>query len=160
MIDMIFVGRLVNTHGIKGEVKILSDFKYKDVIFKKDSIFYINGDKYTIQSYRKHKNFDMVMFEGIDDINDVIPLKGCDIYIDKGDYVFDGYLKEELYGKKVYDGDKYIGVLENIERTLASEILVVVDGDKKYLIPYVDEFVQEIDDDIHLKLIKGFIDED
>lgn len=157
---MIYVGRLVNTHGIKGEVKILSDFKYKDVIFKNGSIFYINGDKYRVVSYRKHKNFDMVMFEGIRDINDVIPLKGSDVYINRDDYVFEGLLNEDLYGKKVYDGDKYIGMLESIEKTLASEILVVVNGDKKYLIPYVDEFVKEMDDDIHLKLIKGFIDED
>ena len=59
---MIYVGRLVNTHGIKGEVKILSDFKYKDVIFKKGSTFYINDDEYVIKSYRKHKNFDMVIY--------------------------------------------------------------------------------------------------
>lgn len=157
---MIYIGRLVNTHGIKGEVKILSDFKYKDVIFNNGSIFYINGDRYRVVSYRRHKNFDMVMFEGIHNINDVIPLKGSDIYIDRDDYVFEGYLNEDLYGKKVYDGDRYIGVLESIEKTLASEILVVVNGEKKYLIPFVDEFVKKIDDDIHLKLIKGFIDED
>ena len=157
---MIYIGRLVNTHGIKGEVKILSDFKYKDVIFNNGSIFYINGDRYRVVSYRKHKNFDMVMFEGIHNINDVIPLKGSDIYIDRDDYVFEGYLNEDLYGKMVYDGDRYIGVLESIEKTLASEILVVVNGEKKYLIPFVDEFVKKIDDDIHLKLIKGFIDED
>ena len=32
--DYIYIGKIVNTHGIKGEVRILSDFKYKDRIFK------------------------------------------------------------------------------------------------------------------------------
>ncbi len=157
---MLYIGNLVNTHGIKGEVKIISDFKYKEVIFKKGSNIYINGDKYKIKTYRKHKNFDMVSFEGINDINEVIPLKGSKVYIQRDDFSFPGLLNEDLYGKKVYDKDKYIGILDDIEKNVNQELLVVRNQDKKYLIPYVDEFVKEIDDDIHLDLIKGFIDED
>ena len=39
------IGKIVNTHGIKGELRILSDFKYKDKVFKKDFKFYIGKDK-------------------------------------------------------------------------------------------------------------------
>ena len=157
---MLYIGKFVNTHGIKGEIKILSDFKYKEDIFKKNSIFYIGDEKYTVNTYRKHKQFDMVTFKGIEDINQIIKLKGSKIYIKKDDYNFSGILNEQLYGKKVYDKDKYIGTLKKIIKNANQEILVIQNKNKEYLIPYVDEFVKEIKESIHLELIKGFIDED
>lgn len=156
---MVYIGKLVNTHGIKGEVRIISNFKYKDVVFKKDSIIYLKSKKFKIKTYRKHKQFDMVTLEGINDINEALPFKGEKVYIKKEDYSFKGYLNEELIGKKVYNKDEYIGVLKDIETNGKHEILIIEKEEKKYLIPYVKEFVKQIDEDIHLKLIKGFIDE-
>lgn len=159
MIDVIYIGKLVNTHGIKGEVKIISDFKYKDVVFKIGSNLYIGGRCYVISSYRKHKNFDMVTFEGIDNIDDVISLKGSGVYINRDDFVFDGVLNEDLYGKKVYDKGRFIGVLEEVVNVPSGELLVVISDGKRVLIPYVDEFVKKVDEDIHLELIRGFLDD-
>ena len=159
MIDVIYIGKLVNTHGIKGEVKIISDFKYKDVVFKTGSNLYIGGNGYVISSYRKHKNFDMVTFEGLDNIDDVLSLKGSSVYINRDDFVFDGVLNEDLYGKKVYDKDRFIGVLEEVVNIPSGELLVVISDGKRVLIPYVDEFVKRIDEDIHLELIRGFLDD-
>ena len=156
---MLFIGKLVNTHGIKGEVRIISDFKYKECVFKKNSKLYIKGEKYVINSYRKHKNYDMVTFKGIENINDVIHLKGSSVFIDRKEFMFDGPLNEDLYGKKVYDRGKYIGVLEEIEKVPAGELLIVKNENKKYLIPYAEEFVDKIDESIELKLIRGFTDE-
>lgn len=155
---MLYIGNLVNTHGIKGEVRIISDFKYKDLIFKPNNYIYINNEKLKIKTYRKHKNYDMVTFENYNDINDVLKFKGSKVYINKADFTFPGPLNEELYGKKVYDKDKYIGTLEKIINNGGGELLVVK-GKKEYLIPYVDEFVKDIDENIELNLIKGFIDE-
>lgn len=157
---MLYIGKLVNTHGIKGEVKIISDFKYKNIIFKKGSTIYIDDNKYIINSYRKHQKFDMITLIGISNINEAIFLKGKSVYIKKEEYAFPGPLNEDLYGKKVYDKDKYIGVLKDIQKNVNQELLIVENNDKTYLIPYVDEFVKEINEDIHLELIKGFIDED
>ena len=55
------IGKIVNTHGIKGELRILSDFKYKDKVFKKGFKFYVGKDKeeLIVNSYRYHKIFDM-----------------------------------------------------------------------------------------------------
>lgn len=156
---MLYIGDLVNTHGIKGEVRIISNFKYKNIIFKPNNNLYINKEKLKIKTYRKHKNYDMVTFENYNDINEVLKFKGHKVYIDKEEYTFPGPLNEDLYGKKVYDKDKYIGTLENIINNGGGELLVVK-GKKEYLIPYVDEFVTNIDDSVHLNLIKGFIDED
>jgi 16S rRNA processing protein RimM len=81
----IFIGRIVNTHALKGEVRIVSDFEFKDRIFKENTLLYIgeNKDKEIIETYRKHKQFDMVKFKGIDYINDVLKYKGSKVYIDE-----------------------------------------------------------------------------
>ena len=47
--NLIYIGKLVNTHGLKGEVRIISDFKFKDVVFKKNNNIYINDNKYIIK---------------------------------------------------------------------------------------------------------------
>ena len=156
---MLYIGDLVNTHGIKGEVRIISFFKYKETVFKPNNYLYIKSEKLKIKTYRKHKNYDMVTFENYNDINDVLKFKGEKVYIDKEDYTFKGPLNDDLYGKKVYDKGKYIGTLTNIINNNGKEILVIK-GKKEYLVPYVDEFVKNIGDDIKLDLIKGFIDED
>ena len=156
---MLYIGDLVNTHGIKGEVRIISNFKYKDIVFKPNNFLYINNEKLKIKTYRKHKNYDMVTFENYDNINDVLKFKGLKVYINKEEFNFNGPLNEELYGKKVYANGKYIGTLDNIIQNRGGELLVVK-GKKEYLIPYVDEFVKEINNDIKLNVIKGLIDED
>ncbi len=156
---MLRIGRVVNTHGIKGEIKVLSDFKYKDDVFKEGSILYIDGTKYIIKSYRRHKNFDLIKFDVFDDINDVLFLKGKGVFISRDDYVFSGILNEDLYGKKVYDKNKYIGVLEDIINNNGQELLVIKNDIRKILVPYVDEFVESIDLDIHLNLIEGFYED-
>ena len=73
---MLYIGMVAGTHGIKGEIRISSDFKYKDLVFKKGNHLYIDDDNLVINTYRVHKNYDMVTFENINDINDVLKYKG------------------------------------------------------------------------------------
>jgi len=158
---MLYIGNLVNTHGIKGEVKIISKFKYKSQVFKKGNNLYIDEEKLTINSYRPHKQFDMVTFNNFNNINDVLKYKGSKVYINKDEFIFPGFLNEDLYGKDVYDKDKKIGILKTIDDSGKQELLVIQNGEKKYLVPYVDEFVKEINEKgIYLNVIKGLIDED
>ena len=58
----VYVGKVVGTHGIKGEIRIISDFQFKDKVFVVGNSLVINDKDYVIRSYRKHKNFDMVTF--------------------------------------------------------------------------------------------------
>ena len=84
---MVYVGEIVNTHGIKGELRIVSDFKYKEKVFINGNKLYLGKrkQKVIIDSYRKHKNYDMVKFDGINDINDAIIFKGDEVYIKRED---------------------------------------------------------------------------
>ena len=68
----VYIGKVVNTHGIKGEIRILSDFPYKDKVFLIDNEIIIGNNKYIIKSYRVHKGYDMVTLDGYNDINDVL----------------------------------------------------------------------------------------
>ena len=74
---MVYVGEIVNTHGIKGELRIVSDFKYKSEVFVPGKKLYLGKRRQEeiIKTYRKHKNYDMITFERIDDINEAIIFK-------------------------------------------------------------------------------------
>ena len=157
---MICIGKMTNTHGIKGEIRILSNFKYKMEVFKKDNYIYINGEKLKVKTYRVHKNYDMLTLEGYNDINEVLKFKGEKVYIDENDYNFSGVLNEDLIGLDVYSNNEIIGKVLRVEENAGRELLVIKKEDKEYLIPYVDEFVKRIEKDkIEINLIKGLIDE-
>lgn len=162
--NYIYVGDIINTHGLKGEVRILSGFKFKDIIFKCNANLYIgkNKDQEVINGYRIHKNYDMVKFIGIDDITDVIKYKGEKVYINKDEFKFPSYLSEDLIGLEVYDQEKLIGVVDKIINNGVYDILVV-NGKNKNMVPNIDEYIDTIDFDnkkIHIKVIKGLLNED
>ena len=83
----VYVGKIVNTHGIKGEIRILSDFEYKDKVFVPNMKIYIGRKKEqeVIQTYRHHKNFEMITMKGYTNINEVLKYKGLYVYVDKND---------------------------------------------------------------------------
>lgn len=160
--NLIYIGKLVNTHGLKGEVRIISDFKFKDVVFKKNNNIYIKDNKYTINSYRKHKMFDMIILDGINNIEDALDLKGNNVYIDKNEYVFSGYLDEDLIGLEVYDNDIYKGKIIDIYKTTTSDLLVI-EGNKKHMVPNIEMFIEKVDlenNRIYINYIKGLDNED
>lgn len=161
----IYIGKLVNTHGIKGEVRIISDFKYKDTIFRKGNAIYIglNHEKKIITSYRKHKEFDMLCFEDICDINDVITYKGENIYFNRDEIEMPGILDEDLIGMSVYDKEKYIGKVTSILISVAHDILEIENNEHKSLVPNIDVFIKNIDVDnnrIEIESIEGLLYED
>lgn len=144
--NYLYIGKLVNTHGIKGEVRILSNFRHKDKVFIKGFKFYVGKDKkeYVVETYRKHKNFDMVVFKDNYDINLIEHLKGSFVYINKDELKLDKnkFLSVDLIGFDVIINDKTIGVIEDTLDTPANEVLVL---DNNVMIPYVDTFIKKVD---------------
>lgn len=141
----IFIGRIVNTHALKGEVRIVSDFEFKDRIFKENTLLYIgeNKDKEIIETYRKHKQFDMVKFKGIDYINDVLKYKGSKVYIDESilNLKDDEILISELINMDVYNDNKYVGGITEYRSDNGNNMLRV----NNKLIPYNKDFITKID---------------
>lgn len=155
--ELVRIGKIVNTHGIKGEIRILSKFPYKDKVFIKGMNIYIDKDnKEVINSYRKHKNFDMITMDGYSNINEVLKYKGKYVYVNRDDIKLDNnYLDDDLIGLDIYFNNEYKGKLIDIER-YDKNVILVIEGDKEYLIPY--SLIDKIDMEnkrIYIKDIEG-----
>ena len=156
----IYIGRFVNTHGLKGEIRIISDFEYKDSVFKEGNTLYIGNNKYTIKNYRKHKNYELVLFNEVSDINDIEKSKGEKVYIDREDYNFD-YVLEDLIGFDIYDNKNNIGTVYEVVKSNLYPILKVK-GNNNFMIPYISNFIKSIDKKkkkIEIYYMKGLYDE-
>ena len=160
----IVIGKIVNTHGIKGELRLLSSFKYKEKVFKKDMKIYIGKKKEeeTIVSYRKHKSFDMICLKGYSNINEVLKYKGLYAFINKEDLVLelDEYLDEDLIDLEVFVNNDKKGIVTNIVKYPNNSLIEVTNNDKKYLIPNNKNIIENIDlnnKKIIIKDIKGLM---
>lgn len=154
------IGKIVNTHGIKGELRILSNFRHKDAVLKKGTKFYVGKEKneYTVNSYRFHKIFDMVTFKGFNNINDVLFLKGEEVYVNEEDIFLENneFFSGKLVGFNVIIDGKNIGEIKEVLNYPANEVLKV----GKVLIPYVEEFIEKIDEKerkIYIKNVRGLL---
>lgn len=163
--NYICIGKIVNTHGIKGEVRILSDFLYKNEIFATENNLYIGKkkDKVIVNSYRRHKMFDMLTFKRINNINDVLKYKGEFIYFDRDEVKLPGLIDEDYIGLDVYDGEKLIGSVISIMKGRPHDNLVIEKAGNRNLIPNIPVFVKRIDIEnkkIEVESIEGLIHED
>lgn len=161
--EYVYIGKIVNTHGIKGELRILSDFEKKDIVFRKGFSLYV-GDgrrKEVIESYRHHKCFDMVTFEGYDNINEVLKYKGMEVYVDREDLGMneDDFLFEDLVGLEIKENGEILGKVKELVYN-GSGILLLVEGSKRFYIPKNDEFIKQVNVQegyIECKNTKGLI---
>ncbi len=151
---MIYIGKIVNTHGIKGEIRILSNFKYKNEIFKIDNYLYIDNKEYKIKTYRKHKKYDMVTFENYNNINDVLFLKNKKVYTLRN-YVKE-ILPEELINYEIIKDNKKEGKVKYITNNKVQDILVT-DTNKKII--FIKEFIIKIDHENKQIIVGGMFDE-
>ncbi len=162
--EFIFIGELVNTHGLKGEVRIVSDFDHKELVFKHDFKLYIgrNKEELVINTYRPHKNYDMVTFDGITDINDVLGYKGERVYAKRSDIKFDGIFNEDLIGMDVYASDRLIGQVKQIIKSKAHDILLINGINGNQMVPNIKEFIKSvnlINNRIDVNEIEGLFNE-
>lgn len=143
--DYIYVGKIMTTHGLKGELKIRSNFKYKDLIFKINRYLYIgnNYEKHIILSYRKHQDYDMVILSNIDDINKAINYKMLDVYVLKEELNLqtNNYLTEDLVGLNIIYHNKKIGKVVDVVDFNNNELLKL----KDFYIPNNSHFIKNID---------------
>lgn len=164
--ELIKVGQILNTHGIKGGLKIRP---YTDFIdrFSEDITYYIGSIKNPvhIKSYREYKGLIYIDLAEYNDINDVIIFKGESLLISKEDrYELPEGLHyiSDLIGLDVIDKNHgKIGVLKEVLETSANDVyLVDLGNNQEVLIPAVKEFVEDIDIEnniISVKLIEGML---
>ena len=163
--EYILIGKIVDTHGIKGELRIKSNFEYKDRIFKPGFNLYIGKDrkKEEICTYRHHKDFEMVTFPKYNNINQVLKYLKEDVYVLKSDLELkpNEYLDSDLIGIDVVCDGEVIGTLKKITfNSLTNKTMEIDCHGKKLLIPYHRDFILNIDlqnNKMEVKLIEGMI---
>ena len=158
--EYVYIGKLVNTHGIKGEVKILSNFEYKDKVFVAGMNFYIgeNKEKVTVNSYRHHKVFDMVTFKEYNYINDVLKFKNKLVYVLKPDLALDNnsILDSDYIGMNAYYKGVLIGKVKDIIDNNGYKLMLI---GTKY-VPFNKEFISSLDvtkKELILKNMEGLL---
>lgn len=165
MEEFIYIGKIVNTHGIKGEIRILSDFEKKDKVFINGMPIYIGRKKEreVITSYRHHKNFEMITMEGYNDINEVLRYKGLYVYVKKEDLKLEEgeYLESDLIGLTVIVDNNEKGIVTDIRDSGHNKFLVISYKEKEVFIPYQKEFIAGIfikENKIVITPIKGMFE--
>jgi 16S rRNA processing protein RimM len=164
-VNEIYIGEIVGTHGIKGEVRLISEFREKEYAFLKGKKVYIGDDRkeFTIRTYRHHKKYDMLTFEGIDDINEVIDMRFEKVYMDRKDIELKVPLEEEFVGLDVYFQKENKGTIVDLLLREMQDVLIIMNDNKKYMIPIDDHFIEKVDLKNHrmiLKNVEAFFHED
>ena len=143
--DLVYVGKIVNTHGIKGELRIRSDFEKKEMVFKVGNKIIIDKEEHTIRSYRYHKIFDMITIDEYDNINDVLCYVGKNVYVsrDSLELTKEDYLLSDLIGLSVVFNDTVYGVVKEYSNDLNP--LLKIEYEKNYFIPIKGNYIKNVD---------------
>ena len=154
--EYISIGKIVNTHGLKGTLKIKSFTDFKEDRYKIGNLLYISFKEeiipVTVANFKTVKNLDNLTFKEFNDINMVEKYKGSFLMFNKEDALelaLDEFYYDELIGMEVYNEDQLIGKCIDVRELPQGEILVVKrDSKKDALIPFRKEFVKDVDKDL------------
>jgi|SRR5690606_13291181 len=170
------VGKIVNTHGLKGEVRVMSVTDFPELRYKPGSqLMYFSSDgkkqfPVTVRTHRTHKQFDLISFEEFDSIDEVEKLKGGYLKIAEEQLTRNEELDEheyyyhEIIGCKVYSEEgEFIGTVTEILSPGANDVWVVQsdDDNKTHYIPYIEPVVKKVDVDkkeITIHVMEGLIE--
>lgn len=157
--DFIEAGRIINTHGVSGELKI-EVWLDSPSFMKGFKRFYIGEKEYAVRASRVFKGFLLLSLDGIEDMNAAQSLKGRTVYILRSDAKLPkgAFFLCDIIGSKVLDeAGREIGILAEIMESPAQPIYVVK-GSAEHLIPAVPEFIMSTDlskHEIIVHLIEG-----
>lgn len=152
-------GKIVNTHGVRGEVKIQVWLDSPEFLRSFKTV-YIERRAVKMLSARTHKGFVIAALEGVEDVNAAMCLKNKTVFIDRNDADLPAgaYFLQDIIGAKVVDENgTEIGILSDILETPASDIYIVK-GETEHMIPAVPEFILSADAEngiIRVHLIEG-----
>lgn len=155
-LEFFTVGKLVNTHGLKGEVRVLSETDFPEERYKKGAILYLflpnqkDPLPLTITSAKPFKDMYLLTFKGYDSINQVEKWKGGTLKITKEDRkpLPEGefYFQDIIGCQVITEENEILGVITDILQPGANDVWVVKGTKgKEVLIPYIDDVVRKVD---------------
>lgn len=172
MTEYLNVGKIVNTHGIRGEVRVISQTDFPEERYQKGATLVLFREhkaplELTVAGHRKHKNFDLLTFEGYPNINDVEPFRDGILKVSKEDLVDleeNEFYYHEIIGLTVVEENgRVIGKVKEILSPGANDVWVVQrKGQKDALIPYIESVVKKIDlesEVVTVEIPEGLLDD-
>ena len=160
-------GKIINTHGVRGGLKLESWCDTPNDLASLKKVFLQNGAEYKLYKVKKasvFKQFVLFELDGINDIDTAMTLRGKVVYADRNDISIDedAFFIADIIGLDVIDlesGEK-IGTLSDVLNLGASDLYEIDTKNGKKLIPAVPEFIKEIDLEkgIFVSLIEGMLD--
>ncbi|MFC0233143.1 ribosome maturation factor RimM [Vagococcus entomophilus] len=167
------VGKIVNTQGIKGEVRVISITDFPEKRYKKGHVLYLFQEHkepitLTIATHRKHKNFDILSFEGHPTINDVEKYREGVLKIpetDMGELEENTYYYHQIIGLTVVEKTgEVLGKIKEILSPGANDVWVVQrENAKDIYLPYIESVVLSVDladKKVVVEIPEGLIDDE
>ena len=155
-------GEIVTTHGVRGEVKVLSWLDSPEMLCEFDRCR-ISGREYVMDSVRVQKTCNLVKLRGVDTMEDAQKLRGKTMELYREDISDELIFAAELVDVEVYADGACIGKIKEVLDYPGNSVYVV-QGEREYLIPAVKEFILSADlerNQMQVKLLKGMAsDED
>ena len=162
--EYIYLGVIVNTFGIKGELKLFTESDFIEERFAKGKKIYFEIGKqfeeHKVSTHRVHKKNVLVTIDDKFDINLVEQYVGSNVYASADDELEleeDDYYIDDLVDMEVYNtiGD-FIGIVTDVLEMPKNYLLEVKNNGKKILIPFVEAFIKDITEDkIIIEEIEG-----
>lgn len=155
-------GEIVTTHGVRGEVKVLSWLDSPEMLCEFDRCR-ISGREYVMDSVRVQKTCNLVKLRGVDTMEDAQKLRGKTMELYREDISDELIFAAELVDVEVYADGACIGKIKEVLDYPGNSVYIV-QGEREYLIPAVKEFILSTDlerNQMQVKLLKGMAsDED
>ena len=159
------IGQIVNTHGLRGDLKVMP-WCDDPSVFDELAYVIIDGVEYDIEKSRMQKNMVLLKLEGIDHINDAEKYRNKVLNVPReelGELPEGTYYICDLLGCSVITtDDRNLGKITDIIKTGSNDVYVVEEmGKKQVLIPVIDEVVKSVDIDgktVIIEPLKGLID--
>lgn len=152
-------GKIVTTHGIRGEVKIMPYTDTPELLAEFDRLFIgKNKDELIIERSRVFKNMVIAKIEGVDTPESAEKLRNKLLYMHRDDLELDGdtYFIQDLIGIEVRDADsgKVYGTISDVMQTGANDVYVINGSDREYLVPAIADVVVSTDIDENIMTIR------
>lgn len=155
-LQFVEAGQIVNTHGVRGEIKVLPWMDSPEDLCSFDRCRIARRD-YEIESARVQKTCALIKLAGVDTPEDAQLLRGKTMLVFREDISDDVIFAAELVGVEVYEGQTCIGTVADVLDYPGNKVYVVR-GEKEYMIPAVREFILETDmqaNRMQVKLLEG-----
>lgn len=149
-------GEIVNTHGVRGEVKVLCWLDAPEMLCEFDRCR-VGGKDYEMESVRVQKTCNLVKLSGVETMEDAQKLRGKVLELYREDIDDDVIFAAELIGVEVFADGEHIGAIREV-LDYPGNAVYVVGGEHEYMIPAVKQFILSTDmekNEMRVKLIEG-----